>query len=62
MPLNEDKLQQFMNTALQEATATYHAALVVLGDKLGLYKALADWVTPLGRSHMSNRPCNQMAR
>lgn len=42
MPLNEDKLQEFMGRALQEATATYHAALVVLGDKLGLYKALAD--------------------
>lgn len=41
MALHDEKFQQFMNTALNEAAATYHAALVVVGDKLGLYKALA---------------------
>src|SRR5438876_485571 len=42
MAINEQKLQEFMEKALQEAAATFHAALVVVGDKLGLYKALAD--------------------
>ncbi len=39
--LNPDKFQQFMGQALQEAGAAFHAALVIVGDKLGLYKALA---------------------
>jgi SAM-dependent methyltransferase len=41
MPLDERKLQAFLENAVGEATATFHAALVVVGDKLGLYKALA---------------------
>jgi SAM-dependent methyltransferase len=41
MAINQEKFQQLMQNALQEAAATYHAALVVIGDKLGLYKALA---------------------
>ena len=39
--MDEEKLGNFMNRALNEAAATYHAALVVVGDKLGLYKTLA---------------------
>ena len=48
MQINQEKFQQFINSALNEAAATYHAALVVIGDKLGLYKALAanDGLTP----------------
>ena len=41
MAIDQEKFQQLMQNALQEAAATYHAALVVIGDKLGLYKALA---------------------
>jgi SAM-dependent methyltransferase len=40
-PLDEDKLGAFMNQAVGELGATVGAALVVIGDKLGLYKALA---------------------
>jgi SAM-dependent methyltransferase len=39
--INQDKFQQFMGQALHEAGAAFHAALVVVGDKLGLYRALA---------------------
>jgi hypothetical protein len=41
MPINQEELQRMMERALQEAAATVHAALVIVGDKLGLYKALA---------------------
>ena len=41
MPVDEQKLQAFLEAAVGEATATFHAALVIVGDKLGLYKALA---------------------
>jgi len=40
--LDEQKLMQFVFRAVDEVGATLNAALVVMGDKLGLYRALAD--------------------
>ena len=42
MALNEDKLNQLLGRFLDDFGAVFHGALVVIGDKLGLYKALAD--------------------
>ena len=39
--LDETKLNAFMNQAVGDMGAAMHAALVVVGDKLGLYKAMA---------------------
>jgi SAM-dependent methyltransferase len=46
--IDEDKLMQFVFRAVDEVGATLGAALVVMGDRLGLYRALADGtqVTP----------------
>ncbi len=41
LEFNQDKLNQFMGQALGELGAAINAALVLLGDKLGLYKAMA---------------------
>jgi SAM-dependent methyltransferase len=41
MALDTDKLNAFMGRAVGDLGATLHAALVVIGEKLGLYKALA---------------------
>ena len=41
-PLDEEKLMAFVFRAVDEVGATLNAALVVMGDKLGLYRALAD--------------------
>src|SRR3954470_6754712 len=40
-PLDADELQKFVFRAVDEVGATLNAALVVMGDKLGLYRALA---------------------
>ena len=40
-PLDEERLMAFVFKAVEEVGATRGAALVVMGDKLGLYKALA---------------------
>ena len=40
--LDEAKLEAFIEQVVGDAAATAHAATVVLGDKLGLYKALAE--------------------
>jgi SAM-dependent methyltransferase len=39
--LDESKLNAFMGQAVQDMGAAMHASLVVVGDKLGLYKAMA---------------------
>ncbi len=41
MALNEAKLNEMLGRAIVDFGATMHAALVVIGDRLGLYKALA---------------------
>ncbi len=40
-PLNEAKLHDFVMKAVGEMGAAMNAALIVIGDKLGLYKAMA---------------------
>jgi SAM-dependent methyltransferase len=40
--LDPTKLEQFVFRAVDEVGATLNAALVVMGDRLGLYRALAD--------------------
>src|SRR6516225_4718628 len=39
--IDVDKLMQFVFRAVEELGATVNTALVVMGDKLGLYRALA---------------------
>jgi len=41
MSINQDKLHEFLGKAIIDFGATFNAALVRIGDKLGLYKALA---------------------
>jgi 2-polyprenyl-3-methyl-5-hydroxy-6-metoxy-1,4-benzoquinol methylase len=41
MALDRDKLPEFLGKALVDFGATFHAALVRIGDRLGLYKGLA---------------------
>src|ERR671938_2190934 len=46
--IDQQKLQDLLGRAIGDFGGTFHAALVVVGDRLGLYKALAgaDPVTP----------------
>ncbi|MBY0526964.1 MAG: class I SAM-dependent methyltransferase [Gemmataceae bacterium] len=41
MAINETKLKEFLEKGINDVGATLGAALVVVGDKLGLYKAMA---------------------
>ena len=41
MALDEGKLNEFMGRAVGDMGSAFSAALVAIGDKLGLYKALA---------------------
>ena len=47
LKIDESKLNAFMEKAVMDMGAALHATLVVVGDKLGLYKAMAGagWLT-----------------
>jgi 2-polyprenyl-3-methyl-5-hydroxy-6-metoxy-1,4-benzoquinol methylase len=42
MAVNPDRLNEFLGKAIVDFGATFHAALIRIGDRLGLYKALAE--------------------
>jgi SAM-dependent methyltransferase len=52
--LDAEKLNQFVFRAVEEVGATLNAALVVMGDKLGLYRALAG-AGPLSPADLAER-------
>jgi hypothetical protein len=54
MSINEANLNQFLQRAAGDLGATLHAALVVIGEKLGLYKALAS-AGPLSSFELADR-------
>src|SRR3954454_4212789 len=53
-PLDPEKLMQFVFRAVDEVGATLNAALVVMGDKLGLYRAMAG-AGPLTPAELAQR-------
>jgi 2-polyprenyl-3-methyl-5-hydroxy-6-metoxy-1,4-benzoquinol methylase len=52
--VNGDKLMEFVFRAVGEVGATLNSALVVMGDKLGLYRAMAD-AGPLAPEALAER-------
>ena len=54
VPVDIDKLMGFVFRAVDEVGATLNCALVVMGDKLGLYKAMAD-AGPLTPNELASR-------
>jgi SAM-dependent methyltransferase len=54
MTLDAAKLEQFVFRAVDEVGATLNAALVVMGDRLGLYRALAG-ADPLTPAQLASR-------
>jgi hypothetical protein len=40
MAINDEKLHAFLGKAVDDLGATYNAAVVVIGEKLGLYRAM----------------------
>jgi hypothetical protein len=52
--LDSDKLNAFLGQAVQDLGAAMHAALILVGDKLGLYRAMAG-AGPLTPAQLSAR-------
>jgi SAM-dependent methyltransferase len=55
MAINEDKLNQLLGKFVADLGATFHAGLAVIGESLGLYKALAQADTPLTPAELAQR-------
>jgi SAM-dependent methyltransferase len=52
--LDMDKLHGFIGRAVGDLGAALHAGLIVIGDRLGLYRAMADG-TPVSSEELANR-------
>src|SRR2546422_11421777 len=55
-PINEDKMNQFLGKVVGDFGAALSSALVYIGQKLGLYKAMAEAgpVTPAELAQRTN--------
>ncbi len=53
--IDPDKLNALLGQAVQDMGAAMHAPLIVIGDKLGLYRAMGDGVPVTPRSLPSAR-------
>ena len=53
-PVDMDKLHAFMHRAVGDMGAAMHAVLILLGDHLGLYKAMADG-SPIAPAQLASR-------
>ncbi len=52
--IDPEKLNAFLGQAVQDMGAALHAALILIGDKLGLYRAMADG-TPVTPAQLAAR-------
>ncbi len=52
--INEDKLNAFLGQVIGELGATVNAGLIVIGDRLGLYRAMADG-TPISSQQLAEK-------
>ena len=52
--LDQGKVQEFFGKVVQDVAATLHAGLVLIGDKLGLYRAMAG-AGPLTPAELAKR-------
>lgn len=57
MVLDQDRLKEFMQRYAADQAATMHAATVVVGDQLGLYRALAERGPMTARQLAADRGC-----
>ncbi|MEP7149473.1 MAG: class I SAM-dependent methyltransferase [Acidobacteriota bacterium] len=55
MAIDEEKLNQFLGKAVTDFGATMHAGLVVIGESLGLYKAMFEAGKPLAPADLAER-------
>src|SRR4051794_37209683 len=55
MTIDEEKLNQLLGQFVADFGATFHAGLVVIGENLGLYKAMAQAGRPLTPAELAQR-------
>ncbi len=53
-PIDTEKLNALLGQAVQDMGASLHAALIVIGDKLGLYRAMANGI-PVTAAEVASR-------
>ena len=58
MALDQNKLNRMLGQVIQDIGAVFHAPLVLIGEKLGLFKALAEAAGPLTPEELAVHPAN----
>jgi len=53
--IDEQKLHDFMQKAVGDIASTLSAMLLIIGDRLGLYKAMADSGKPLTSEELAKK-------
>jgi SAM-dependent methyltransferase len=53
-PIDPEKLNQLLHQAVSDMAASMHSALILIGDKLGLYRSMADG-TPVNAADLALR-------
>jgi hypothetical protein len=54
---DKQKLNEFMQKATGDITSTPSAMLIIIGDRLGLYKAMADSGQPISSEELAGKTC-----
>ena len=53
--VDEEKLQQFLGKIMTDVGGTVSSVLVYIGDKLGLYRAMAEFGKPISSSELADK-------
>ena len=53
--IDKAKLDEFLEKVVRDAGAAASAIHVIIGDKLGLYKAMADVVSPISPEELARK-------
>lgn len=54
-PLDQEKLQEFLGKIITDVGGTMSSALVYIGDKLGLYRAMAEFGKPVSSYELAEK-------
>ena len=53
--VNQNKIQEFMNKAIGDIASSSSTMLIILGERLGLYKSMAQANGPISAEELANK-------
>ena len=53
--INQNKIQEFMNKAIGDIASSSSTMLIILGERLGFYKSMAQAKGPISAEELANK-------